>query len=140
MPILENGPVKIHYEEAGSGFPLLVQPGGGLEATIAGLDNHAFNPLEEFCDIHHVAALDLRIQAEILDLLQSLCERRGLTFLFISHDLNVVGAVCDRIAVMQAGEIVEEGPADQILSCPQHPYTQRLLSSRPGQESQGRVA
>ena len=60
MPILENGPVKIHYEEAGSGFPLLVQPGGGLEATIAGLDNHAFNPLEEFCDIHHVAALDLR--------------------------------------------------------------------------------
>ena len=87
-----------------------------------------------------VAALDLRIQAEILDLLQSLCERRGLTFLFISHDLNVVGAVCDRIAVMQAGEIVEEGPADQILSCPQHPYTQRLLSSRPGQESQGRIA
>ena len=60
MPILENGPVKIHYEEAGSGFPLLVQPGGGLEATIAGLDNHAFNPLEEFCDIYHVAALDLR--------------------------------------------------------------------------------
>ena len=86
-----------------------------------------------------VAALDLRIQAEILDLLQTLCERRGLTFLFISHDLNVVGAVCDRIAVMQAGEIVEEGPADQILSCPQHPYTQRLLSSRPGQDSEGRV-
>ena len=87
-----------------------------------------------------VAALDLRIQAEILDLLNELCERRGLTFLFISHDLNVVGAVCDRIAVMQAGEIVEEGPADQILSCPQHPYTQRLLSSRPGQKSEGRVA
>lgn len=87
-----------------------------------------------------VAALDLRIQAEILDLLKELCERRGLTFLFISHDLNVVGAVCDRIAVMQAGEIVEEGPAAQILSCPQHPYTQRLLSSRPGQKSRGRVA
>ena len=79
-----------------------------------------------------VAALDLRIQAEILDLLQELCERRGLTLLFISHDLNVVGAVCDRIAVMKAGEIVEEGPAAQILSCPQHPYTQRLLKSRPG--------
>jgi len=79
-----------------------------------------------------VAALDLRIQAEILDLLQELCDRRGLTFLFISHDLNVVGAVCDRIAVMKAGDIVEEGPAAQILSCPQHPYTQRLLKSRPG--------
>ena len=87
-----------------------------------------------------VAALDLRIQAEILDLLNALCERRGLTFLFISHDLKVVGAVCDRIAVMQAGEIVEEGPVAQILSCPQHPYTQRLLSSRPGQKSRGRVA
>ena len=87
-----------------------------------------------------VAALDLRIQAEILDLLKTLCERRGLTFLFISHDLNVVGAVCDRIVVMQAGEIAEEGPAAQILSCPQHPYTQRLLSSRPGQKSRGRVA
>ncbi|HCC64376.1 MAG TPA: microcin ABC transporter ATP-binding protein [Flavobacteriales bacterium] len=79
-----------------------------------------------------VAALDLRIQAEILDLLKDLCERRGLTFLFISHDLNVVGAVCDRIAVMREGEIVEEGPATQLLSSPQHPYTQRLLNSRPG--------
>jgi ABC-type glutathione transport system ATPase component len=79
-----------------------------------------------------VAALDLRIQAEILDLLKALCERRGLTFLFISHDLNVVGAVCDRIAVMCEGEIVEEGPAMQLLSSPQHPYTQRLLNSRLG--------
>jgi ABC-type dipeptide/oligopeptide/nickel transport system ATPase component len=67
-----------------------------------------------------------------LDLLKALCERRGLTFLFISHDLNVVGAVCDRIAVMCEGEIVEEGPAMQLLSSPQHPYTQRLLNSRPG--------
>ena len=79
-----------------------------------------------------VAALDLRIQAEILDLLKALCERRGLTFLFISHDLNVVGSVCDRIAVMCEGEIVEEGPAMQLLSSPQHPYSQRLLNSRPG--------
>jgi ABC-type glutathione transport system ATPase component len=79
-----------------------------------------------------VAALDLRIQAEILDLLKDLCARRGLTFLFISHDLNVVGAVCDRIAVMREGDIVEEGPAKQLLSSPQHPYTQRLLNSRPG--------
>ena len=60
-----------------------------------------------------------------------------MTFLFISHDLNVVGAVCDRIAVMQAGEIVEEGPADQILSCPQHPYTQRLLSQPSGSGFRG---
>lgn len=60
MPIFENGPVKIHYEEAGSGFPLLVLPGGGLNATIAGLAHHAFNPLEEFSDRYRVIALDLR--------------------------------------------------------------------------------
>ena len=60
MPIFENGPVKIHYEEAGSGMPLLVIPGGGLNATIAGLAGHAFNPLEEFSDTNRVIALDLR--------------------------------------------------------------------------------
>ncbi len=60
MPTLENGPVRIHYEEAGSGFPLLVLPGGGLNATVAGLANHAFNPLEAFSDTNRVIALDLR--------------------------------------------------------------------------------
>ena len=60
MPQFENGPVTINYEEAGSGFPLLVLPGGGLNATIAGLDTHAFNPLDEFSDRYRVIALDLR--------------------------------------------------------------------------------
>tara|TARA_B100000424_G_scaffold244026_1_gene214023 strand:- start:779 stop:1528 length:750 start_codon:yes stop_codon:yes gene_type:complete len=60
MPIFNNGAVSIHYEEAGSGFPLLVLPGGGLNATIAGLAKHAFNPLEEFSDRYRVIALDLR--------------------------------------------------------------------------------
>ncbi|MDF1790405.1 MAG: alpha/beta hydrolase [Thalassobaculaceae bacterium] len=60
MPIFENGPVRIHYEEAGSGPPLLVIPGGGLNATIAGLATHAFNPLETFSDTYRVIALDLR--------------------------------------------------------------------------------
>ena len=87
-----------------------------------------------------VAALDLRIQAEILDLLLELCQKRGLTFLFISHDLNVVGAICHRVAVMKEGQIVEEGPAEEMLSCPQHPYTQRLLKSRPGRTTEGAVA
>ncbi|MAV51809.1 MAG: ABC transporter ATP-binding protein [Crocinitomicaceae bacterium] len=87
-----------------------------------------------------VAALDLRIQAEILDLLLELCQQRGLTFLFISHDLNVVGAVCHRVAVMKDGQIVEEGTAQEMLSCPQHPYTQRLLKSRPGRTTEGPVA
>jgi len=60
MPVFENGSVKINYEEAGSGFPLLVMPGGGLNATIAGLADHAFNPLQEFSDTFRVIALDLR--------------------------------------------------------------------------------
>ena len=60
MPIYENGPVRLRYEEAGFGFPLLVIPGGGLNATIAGLANHAFNPMEEFSDSFRCIAMDLR--------------------------------------------------------------------------------
>lgn len=60
MPIFENGAIRINYEEAGSGFPLLVIPGGGLNATIAGLADHAFNPLEVLSDQYRVIALDLR--------------------------------------------------------------------------------
>jgi len=60
MPTYQNGTVSIHYEEAGSGLPLLIIPGGGLNATIAGLANHAFNPLEEFSDSYRCIALDLR--------------------------------------------------------------------------------
>ena len=60
MPEIKNGPVTIHYKEAGSGFPLLVLPGGGLNATIEGLAHHAFNPLQAFSDTHRVIALDIR--------------------------------------------------------------------------------
>ena len=60
MPTYDNGPVSIHYEEAGTGLPLLVIPGGGLNATIAGLANHAFNPMEEFSDTYRCIAFDLR--------------------------------------------------------------------------------
>ena len=60
MPVIENGPVTIHYQEAGSGFPLLVLPGGGLNATIEGLADHPFNPLDAFSDTYRVIALDIR--------------------------------------------------------------------------------
>ena len=60
MPFFERGRVKVYYEEAGEGFPLLVIPGGGLNATIAGLAEHAFNPLQVFSDSYRVIALDLR--------------------------------------------------------------------------------
>ena len=79
-----------------------------------------------------VAALDLRIQAEILKLLCQIQESRGLAFLFISHDLSVIEAVCDRILIMKNGEIVERGLTEQIFANPENSYTKRLLNSRPG--------
>src|SRR5215831_19777933 len=60
MPFYEKGDVRIHYQEAGSGFPLMVIPGGGLNSTVAGLENHPFNPLEEFNGEYQVIAADLR--------------------------------------------------------------------------------
>lgn len=79
-----------------------------------------------------VAALDLRIQAEILKLLNDIQKKRGLSFLFISHDLSVIEAVCDRVLIMKNGEIVESGATEQIFANPENSYTKRLLNSRPG--------
>ena len=72
-------------------------------------------------------ALDVTIQAEILDLLVSMREEFGLALLLITHDLGVVARVADRVAVMYAGRIVEEGPARGVLAAPRHPYTRGLL-------------
>jgi len=79
-------------------------------------------------------ALDVTIQKQILDLLGELRRRLGLGLLFITHDLGVVAQVADRIAVMYAGRIIEEGPAREVLSNPRHPYTQGLLKSSPSLE------
>jgi oligopeptide/dipeptide ABC transporter ATP-binding protein len=77
-------------------------------------------------------ALDVTIQAEILDLLHEMKERFHLALLLITHDLGVVAGHADRVAVMYAGRIVEEGPMRQIFESPKHPYTQGLLDSIPG--------
>ena len=76
-----------------------------------------------------VSALDVSIQAQILNLLRDMKEELGLTMLFISHDLAVVRHVVDRVAVMVGGEIVEEGEARRVLKEPAHPYTRRLLDA-----------
>jgi len=88
------------------------------------------NPKFVVCD-EPVSALDVSIQAQIIELLANLKQELGLTYLFISHDISVIGYVSERIAVMYLGKIVEEGDTETILNSPQHPYTQALLSSVP---------
>jgi oligopeptide transport system ATP-binding protein len=84
-------------------------------------------------------ALDVTVQAQILDLLRSLQREMDLAILLITHDLGVVCEVADRVAVMYAGRVVEEGPAEEVLSRPAHPYTRALLDSVPQARSGGEL-
>ncbi len=76
-------------------------------------------------------ALDVTVEADILALLDELRREMGLAMLMISHNLSVIGRICDRVAVMYAGRILEEGPTARLLAAPRHPYTQALLASVP---------
>ncbi|PQO46605.1 ABC transporter ATP-binding protein [Blastopirellula marina] len=87
------------------------------------------------CD-ESVSALDVSVQAQVLNLLKDLQERRGLTYIFISHDLSVVKFMADMMAVMNAGEIVEFGPAEDIYANPQQEYTRKLINATPRDDLQ----
>ncbi len=89
------------------------------------------------------SALDVSVQAQILDLLKELLDERGLTYLYITHDLIVAESICNTIAVMYLGKIVEVGNAEEVFNLPMHPYTQALILSTPvpdPKRKRGRVA
>ncbi len=111
---------------------------GGMRQRIVIAIAIAANPDLLICD-EPTTALDVTIQAQILELINSLKKKRGMSVIFITHDLGVVANVADRIAVMYAGKIVETGSVDDVFYSPAHPYTWALLGSMPDLDSSGRL-
>lgn len=112
---------------------------GGQRQRIGIARALALKPKFIVCD-ESVSALDVSIQAQILELLEELKEKENLTYLFISHDLSVINNICDRVAVMYFGNIVELSESDNIFDNPTHPYTKMLLSAIPSMDTKKEVS
>ncbi len=153
-PILRLGDISGRYavrtrcEELAQqvGLPLELldrfphQLSGGQKARVGIARAIALHPDLVILD-EPTAALDVSVQAVVLNLLQELKESLGMSYLFVSHDLNVVRLLCDRVLVMRAGKIVEQGPTEKVLFAPEADYTRELLAAipHPNFEQQGKT-
>jgi peptide/nickel transport system ATP-binding protein len=103
---------------------------GGQRQRIGIARALAVEPELIICD-EPTSALDVTVRSQVLELLKSLQQEQGLSYLFITHDLSIIRTIADEVAVMREGKIVEHGVVDEVMSNPQHEYTQKLLSSAP---------